>query len=48
MDLRKEFKKERKGEYLGASMEEHGFSEEYVKWLEAKVKRLLKAQWIAC
>ena len=47
MDLRKEFKEETKDqlyywfqEYSGASMEEHGFSEEYVEWLEAKVKKL--------
>ena len=31
-------------QYSGASMEEHGFSEEYVEWLEAKVKRLLESQ----
>ena len=49
MDLRKEFEKETKDqlyywfqEYSGASMEEHGFSEEYVEWLEAKVKKLRK------
>ena len=47
MDLRKEFKEETKDqlyywfqEYSGASMEEHGFSGEYVEWLEAKVKKL--------
>lgn len=47
MDLRKEFEEETKDqlyywfqEYSGASMEEHGFSEEYVEWLEAKVKKL--------
>ena len=47
MDLRKEFEEETKDqlyywfqEYAGASMEEHGFSEEYVEWLEAKVKKL--------
>lgn len=55
MDLRKEFEKETKDqlyywfqEYSGASMEEHGFSEEYVEWLEAKVKKLRKVQWIGC
>ena len=47
MNLRKEFEEETKDqlyywfqEYSGASMEEHGFSEEYVEWLEAKVKKL--------
>jgi hypothetical protein len=47
MDLRKEFEEETKDqlyywfqEYSGAKMEEHGFSEEYVEWLEAKVKKL--------
>lgn len=47
MNLREEFEKETKDQlyywfqqYAGASMEEHGFSEEYVEWLESKVKNL--------
>ena len=44
MNLREQFKKETKQElhytfqeYSGASIEEHGFSEEYVEWLEKKL-----------
>lgn len=44
MNLREQFKKETKEElyytfqeYSGASIEEHGFSEEYVEWLEKKL-----------
>ena len=44
MNLREQFKKKTKEElyytfqeYSGASIEEHGFSEEYVEWLEKKL-----------
>ena len=54
MDLRKEFEKETKDQlyYWACSYspkEEQGFSQEYVEWLEAKVKKLqILFQWIGC
>ena len=48
INLRKEFETESEyhlyywfQEYAGAKEEKHGFSEEYVEWLEDKVKQLV-------
>ncbi len=47
MELRKKFEEEKgynvyayRQEYAGASVEEDGFNDDYVEWLESKVKIL--------